>query len=159
MVSNERKVLIKCMVICFFAIATAALVSRYAYRVMLIQGDSMAPTYHNMQMVILDVHSKNYTPGDVVAFYCPGFDSVLVKRIVAGPQDSISISEEKLIVNGEISPYYKEAQFDFPGILETERRLDENEYIVIGDNFSESKDSRYSEVGIVGLDAIIGKIP
>lgn len=63
------------------------------------------------------------------------------------------------MVNGEISPYYKEAEFDFPSILETERRLDENEYIVIGDNFPESKDSRYSEVGIVGLDAIIGKIP
>lgn len=159
MVSSEKKSVIKWIVICFFVIMTAAMISRYAYRIMLIQGDSMAPTFRNMQMVILDVHSRNFTAGDVVAFYCPGFDSVLVKRIVAGPQDGICISEGKLMVNGEISPYYKEAEFEFSGLLKTERRLDENEYIVIGDNISESKDSRYSEVGIVPGSAIIGKIP
>lgn len=159
MVENiKKKSLLKWIITCFLIIAAAGLISRYAYRLMLIQGDSMKPAYHNMQIVVLDVHSKDYSPGDVVAFDCPGFDSVLVKRIVAGPQDCVCITDEKLMINGAISPDFEDACFEFAGLLETEYRLGADEYIVIGDNIKESKDSRYGEVGVVSGDSIIGKI-
>lgn len=41
----------------------------------------MSPSYHNMQLVILDKHSNSYNYGDVIAFQRDGLDSVLVKRI------------------------------------------------------------------------------
>lgn len=36
--------------------------------------------------------------------------------------------------------------------------LDSGEYIVIGDNADDSKDSRYEEVGVVNEEKIVGKI-
>ena len=47
----------------------------------MIQGESMEPTYHNYQIVILDKRQpKEYQVGDVIAFNCEGLNSNLVKR-------------------------------------------------------------------------------
>lgn len=61
-------------------------VSSNWYQLLLIHGDSMNPTYHNMQFVMIDKYSGGYTYGDVIAFQCDNLDSVLVKRIVACPK-------------------------------------------------------------------------
>ena len=59
----------------------AFFISKNYYQFMLIQGDSMNPTYHNMQIVVLNKFDKNYKIGDVIAFQCDELDCVLVKRI------------------------------------------------------------------------------
>lgn len=63
-------------------------VSKYHYQLMLIQGDSMTPTYHNLQLVVLDKHDREYAVGDVIAFRCDGLDCVLVKRIAEITSDN-----------------------------------------------------------------------
>lgn len=76
---NKKKVrLIVGIALVVFA---AWYISTYWYQLMLIQGDSMLPTYHNMQLVIVDKHSKDYDVGDVVAIDCRGLDAIIVKRI------------------------------------------------------------------------------
>lgn len=124
---------------------------------MLIQGDSMFPTYHDMQFVMLDRHSKEYSYGDVIAFQCDGLSSVLVKRIAACPEDVVIIIDGTLYVNGRISSAYpQKGYFTFAGELGKEITLDAGEYIVFGDNSAVSKDSRYEEVGCVEEDDILG---
>ena len=47
---------------------------------------------------------------------------------------------------------------DLNFLLENEIILEEGQYIVIGDNIEESKDSRYPEVGIVMEKDILGRV-
>lgn len=134
-------------------------VSANYFQLLLIQGDSMLPSYRNMELVLLDKHNRSYTYGDVIAFECDGVSGVLVKRIAACPTDEVSIVDGTLYVNGAISDVYPQTHaFDDTGILERPIRLSETEYFVIGDNINNSKDSRSSEIGPVGEHSILGKI-
>ena len=129
------------------------------YQLSLIHGDSMSPAYHNMQFVILDRHSGDYTYGDVIAFRCEGLNSVLMKRIAACPGDMVEIKDGTLYVNDTISVIYDKGNiFEYSGIAGHPLYLDANQYFVIGDNIDASKDSRYEEVGMVSAEDIIGKV-
>lgn len=128
------------------------------YQLMLIQGDSMLPGYHNLQVVVLEKHSREYHTGDVIAFQCDNLSAVLVKRIAAGEGDTVQIIDATLYVNGEASPLYEKGSFERAGLLERRTRLASDEYIVIGDNTAESKDSRNTDIGIITKEKIIGKI-
>ena len=137
----------------------AGICSRYWFQLMLIQGDSMLPTYHHLQLVLLDKRGDEYEQGDVIAFRCDGLSSVLVKRIVAGPGDETIIREGTLYVNGSISESFsEEGMFAYAGLLSQPVVLTDRQYLVIGDNVSESKDSRFQEVGIVDEKDVIGRI-
>ena len=125
---------------------------------MLIQGDSMSPAYHNMQLVLLDKYSKTYSSEDVIAFSSEGLSAVLVKRIAAVPGDIVQIKDEALYVNGLKNSYYCDEKFSYAGIAQDAIQLGEGQYFVIGDNVEESKDSRFEEVGVVYKDNIIGKV-
>ncbi len=125
---------------------------------MMIQGASMEPSFHNFQIVLLDKHGKEYSSGNVIAFRCEGLRAVLVKRIAAEPGDTVQIEEGILKVNDEVTPWYGETMFETAGFLEAPVSLQEDEYIVIGDNIAESKDSRYAEVGIVRKETILGRV-
>lgn len=134
-------------------------VSGHYYQFLLIQGNSMEPAYHNMQIVLLDKRTNDYQYGDVIAFACEELSAILVKRIAACPGDTVVILNGTLYVNGEVSSIYPEAgYFKEAGILEECVRLGSGEYIVIGDNADDSKDSRYEEVGVVNQGQIVGKV-
>lgn len=133
--------------------------SSHLFQLILIQGDSMYPAYQNMQLALLDRRQKSYTYGDVIAFYCEGLDTVLVKRVVAVPGDTVRIAHGILYVNGmESSVYPNKKQFAYAGTASDETDLLDRQYFVIGDNVSKSKDSRYPIVGVVQEDCVIGKI-
>lgn len=118
----------------------------------------MNPSYRHMQIVVLDKREQQFQPLDVVAFRCDGLSSILVKRIVAVPGDTVVVENKTLLINGEKSAFYEQGEFDMPGILCQELHLSDGEYIVIGDNVKESKDSRDIRVGIISVDDIIGKV-
>ncbi len=155
----KNKSIIIYLLIAVFCVLLSAFVSLKFYRVMLLQGNSMLPTYCNMQFTVLDVHSKDYTYGDVIAFKSDPVKTAVVKRIAALPGDSVVITDGVLYVNKKESAVYPEKYiFEFSGVAENEIILKENEYFVIGDNIAESKDSRYREIGLVKENNIIGEI-
>ena len=134
------------------------LISKNYIQLMLIQGDSMKPTYNNMQLVFLDKTSDEYVVNDVIAFKCKELSTVLVKRIVAVPGDTVQIIDNALYVNGQKNVYYEDVYFTYAGITEKVTELTESQYFVIGDNVEKSKDSRYAEVGCVDERSIIGRV-
>lgn len=143
----------------FAVFGIAYLVSEYLFQFMLIQGESMSPSYHNMQLVLLDKYTKEYSYGDVIAFKCDELSSVLVKRIVACERDAVRIEDGTLYINNGVSQIYpKKGIFQYAGLLEEEKQLKDDQYVVIGDNIDESKDSRYEEVGIIFETDIIGRV-
>ena len=64
----------------------------------------------------------------------------------------------KLLVDGKEPALYERAVFTYEGILSEPIALSSGEYIVIGDNIEESKDSRYEQVGIIQEKDIIGSV-
>lgn len=137
----------------------AFLCSRFWFQLMLIQGESMAPAYHHLQLVVLDKRADAYAPGEVIAFRCDGLDAVLVKRVIAGPGDTAQIDDGTLLINGVISTIYPvKCAFEYAGLLEECVAMGEGEYVVIGDNLAQSKDSRYPEVGIIEAGDIFGRV-
>ncbi len=118
----------------------------------------MEPAYHHLQPVLINKHARDYAVGDVVAFDCDGLSAVLVKRIVAVPGDHVVIENGILFRNGEVSELYPSSAFTYAGLLEHELILGSHQYVMIGDNMEESKDSRYPEVGIVEEADIKGDV-
>ena len=134
-------------------------ISKFHYQLLMIQGNSMMPSFCHLQIVILEKRSEEFSYGDVIAFQCDGLDAMLVKRIVACPGDTVCIKEGTLCVNGVVSKVYgPDIFFEYVGIVEKELFLDEGQYFTIGDNVAESKDSRYEEIGIVENVNIRGKV-
>ena len=145
------------LIIC--VIALSYYISANWYQLSLIRGESMSPAYHNMQFVIIDRHSNNYTYGDIITFRCENLQSVLAKRIVACPGDTVVIKDGMLYVNDTISTIYDQNYlFEYSGIAQHPLHLETDQYFVIGDNVVESKDSRYEEIGIIKKKDILGKI-
>ncbi len=136
----------------------AWLISTYLFQCMLIQGRSMEPAYHHLQFVVVDKRPTTYRQGDVVLLYSAGLDATIVKRIAAGPGESVIIKDQTLYVNDVPSGLYPAGSIAYGGLLSEEVRLGAEEYIVLGDNLAESKDSRYEEVGIIHTQDIIGKL-
>ncbi len=137
----------------------ALYISTYWYQFMLIQGDSMKPSYKNLSFAIVDKHSRDFGDGDVVAIRLEHLDTVIVKRIVASPGESVVISDGRLYVDGELSSHTFEVQIiDYSGLAEEMINLSDSQFFVLGDNYSESVDSRYTDIGLIDEADIIGKI-
>lgn len=137
-------------------IMIAYIMSAFFYQIMLIQGDSMYPTYKNLSMVILDKHSMDYEKGEVIAFRTENIKGVLVKRVVGIPGDKVCIENGKVYVNNNPLEYYD--GIEYAGLLSEPITLGIDEYLVLGDNIEESIDSRYETVGIVYDKDIIGEV-
>ena len=125
----------------------------------LIQGDSMLPTYHNMQLVLVDKHSNEFHYNDVIVFTNEKLNATLIKRIIAIPGDTVQIIDGTVYVNNIPSPFLTQDRLiSYSGIASSPLHLSSDEYFVLGDNFEESKDSRYPEIGCIKHDTILGRI-
>lgn len=135
----------------------AFLISTFWIQFALIQGDSMEPAYHSGQLVLLRKNVKDLQAGDVVAFRSP--KGILIKRIAAGPEDTVQIVEGRLYVNDTPkSGDFEDKDIEYAGLAADPVILGKEEYFVLGDNVAYSKDSRYEEIGCIKKEDIIGKV-
>ena len=137
--------------------AVAVLITTLFLPILQISGDSMSPTLEHDEIVIL-LKTKDFKRGDLVGFYYQG--KILLKRVIATPGDEVAIDAEgNVYVNGEQleEPYITEkglgdCDLEFP------YKVPESGYFVMGDQRSNSVDSRNSAIGAVSRDDIIGKV-
>lgn len=117
-------------------------------RPMKIVGNSMNPTYQNGDIVFVNTAVKKYITKDIVVLYYG--QEKIIKRIYGLYGDYIKITQEGVYINEE---YITENRGEY---TETEIILLEDEFFVLGDNYSESIDSRY--FGAIKYSQIIGKV-
>lgn len=135
---------------------------------------------------IIVKHIADPVRGDIVTFTSPADGLRLVKRLVALPGDVVEMRDEKLIINGVALVYqpikiHTDLTPDYPGqqLVLNENLLGKNhaiiqmptrisirsfgpvtvpggQYLMLGDNRDNSKDSRY--IGFVKRELITGQV-
>lgn len=130
-----------------------------------VYGTSMTPTLQNGEMIIMNKFIYRFTEparGDVIVFKYDDptkGEERLIKRVIGLPGDSVEIIDGAVYINGtkyDESKYLQIAT-EIQGDISYPFVVPENSYFVMGDNRANSKDSRYSTVGAVPKDRIIGK--
>ena len=145
-----------------FAIFLAGVLVYFFGMTTRVVGDSMEPTLYNEQTVLVDRLSYVFsTPksGDVVVFLPNGNEKshYYVKRVVAGPGDTLRIEDGTLYVNGLETEWPMDIILD-SGILDKEMTMERGTYFCIGDNPNNSEDSRSANIGPIKEADIYGKV-
>ena len=149
----------------FIIFLFAAAVLGYAFvnfgvQTVKISGPSMEPTLSDGQVVYLNKIIYKFTDvkrGDIVAIKKIGSEEYFdVKRVIAIPNDTVTVAGDRIVVNGE--SIRLEENVIFEGRLKKTVTLQENEYFVIGDNINHSEDSRYYEYNDVQKSEIKGLV-
>ncbi len=147
------------LVIC---LALVTLVFVFLVRLVNVDGSSMVPTLQNNDKLAV-LSGLLYQPqaGDVVVLRADGYQEPLVKRIIAteGQTVDIDFSAGVVYVDGVAldEPYtaeliHRQGDLRFPMVIE------EGCVFVLGDNRNDSTDSRYSRVGQVRREKVLGKV-
>ena len=137
--------------------AVAVLVATLFLPILQISGDSMSPTLKHDEIVVLR-KTKKFDRGDLIGFYYQG--KILLKRVIAVPEDEVAIDAEgNVYVNRELleEPYVPDkglgdCDLEFP------YKVPGTGYFVLGDQRSNSVDSRNSAIGAISREDIIGKV-
>lgn len=141
---------------------TVIVVSLFGFRISVV-GSSMSPTLENGETILVNrfvYHLFDPKPNDLVVFLPNGNEKshFYIKRVVAVPGDTVQVKEGEIYVNG--FPVQEEASGSGVenGLLaEEEITIGEDEYFVMGDNRSNSEDSRYASIGNVKKEYIVGE--
>ncbi|MCY4576063.1 MAG: signal peptidase I [Chloroflexi bacterium] len=125
-----------------------------------VAGHSMEPYLLEGDMVLVSRRFPGGIPrrGDVVAFREPESGGVSIKRICGLPNERIEIIDAAIYVNGESLPeaYVSRAPSRPNSGDSAEWMTGEDEFVLLGDNRGDSKDSR--AFGSVARDAIAGRV-
>ncbi len=165
---DRRTVVVEWVVIVVVALVAALLVKTFALQAFYIPSQSMEPTLLPGDRVLVNKLAYDFHPvhqGDVVVFRRPPRDqslgiSDLIKRVVAGPGQTVRVAGCAVYVNGvEMPQPYLPATWRDPGspycttwpttgcappgCLPNPYRVPAGYYFVMGDNRADSYDSRY----------------
>jgi signal peptidase I len=121
-----------------------------------VEGDSMQPTMHPNQYVLLDKVSYMLGEpqrGDIIVFHYPfGQDRDFIKRVIGLPGETVTIEGGVVKVNGEA---LQEPYIAAPPQYQNTWVVPEAEYFVLGDNRNNSSDSH--SWGMLKREFIVGR--
>ncbi len=138
------------------ALVIAILIHLFLIQPTRVYGQSMEPTLHSEDRVLLDKITYHFRPpqrGDVVVLILRQDYPHLIKRIVGLPGETIAIHDGRVFIDGKP---LKEPYLNHPtsGVLPP-TRIPPMYYFVLGDNRGASNDSR--SFGPVPRDHIVGR--
>lgn len=133
------------------AIVAVLLIRAFLVQPFLVSGDSMVPTFHNGDYLLVDeltYRLREPARGEVIVFRYPKDEKLFfIKRIIGLPGERVEIADGNIIiVNGEhpqgltLDEPYLSASLQTSG--NEDITLGDGQYFVLGDNRSFSLDSR-----------------
>lgn len=149
-----------------FAAAIFVVAYLFIFQPNQVKGRSMFPTFHDGEYIFTDKISYRMglpKRGDVVVFRSPKNNDIdFIKRIIGLPGERIKISGGKVFVDGQLldeSNYLDRTVFTGPESFLAEGQeitIASERYFVMGDNRSQSSDSR--DFGPVTPTEFVGKV-
>lgn len=143
-----------------FAFLAAIFIQTFVFKIFVVNGKSMEPAYQGDEIVVVDRLSYYFSEpqrGDVITLEPPvssGQNKAYLKRIIGLPGETIRIHNGKVFIKTKKSDIFVELNesylsldnFENTGlpvnVLKTDFLIPEDYYWVIGDNRSNSSDSR-----------------
>ena len=125
---------------------------------------SMEPTIEIGDTLLVNTQAYRFTDpkrDDIIVFKSSDSAnaSLHIKRVIGLPGETIQIKDGQILINGTTYMEKKDlASINYAGLAAEEITLDKDEYFVLGDNRNNSADSRYSDIGNVNEDYIVGKV-
>lgn len=166
---NEVVEWLKAIVI---ALILVALIRWLLFKPFIVDGPSMQPNFHTGERLIVNEILYDFRAphrGEVIVFHVPSEGKDFIKRVIAVAGDTVKVEGDSLTVNGQkvsetyiqgaIDQSHKAGQIyndkDFPNSTFPDGKVPEGHVYVMGDNRSDSTDSRM--IGYVPLGDIVGR--
>jgi signal peptidase I len=171
-VTQNWRWLVEWAAVAVIALSLAVVVRTFVAQMFFIPSGSMLPTLQIGERIVVDKLSYNFGSverGDIVVFAKPPLEqadySDLVKRVIGLPGNVISLSDGHVDINGRqlAEPWLPNPPPPtYPSpvpeafSLQHPYRVPPGEYFVMGDNRTDSEDSRY--FGPIPKSLIVGKM-
>lgn len=164
-VKNEAWEWIKALLI---AAALVFFIRWLIFAPFIVEGPSMEPNFYTGERLIVNKFIYRFGEpkhGEVVVFHATK-DKDYIKRVVAVPGEKVRVEGDKVFVNGQqVNETYLKVALDeaaqrgipYNNRDFSEQIVPEGSIFVMGDNRSNSSDSRDPSVGFVKYDKIVGR--
>jgi signal peptidase I len=172
--SRARRTLIEWLIIIGAVVICTVLLRTFVIQSFYIPSASMEPTLQVGNRIVVDklsYHLHSINRGDIVVFARPPLEDQeyadLVKRVIGLPGETISSKNCSVYINGKLLneswlpkapssctralPGDANPQYDLPGPV----HIPAGEYYVMGDNRTDSEDSRF--FGPISSSLIVGR--
>lgn len=126
-----------------------------------VDGPSMLPTFTHGDLIFVNriAYANEKLPdyNDIVIFSNEERGYEIIKRVIGLPGDHIEIKENKVYRNGTLlqEPYLYDDMITEGDIDEI---VKESHIFVLGDNRTNSADSRIQNIGQVDMSEVLGKV-
>ena len=152
---------------CFFALILVILCRHFLFTPSTVYGESMSPTFHERDKVIIS-KTSDIQRFDTIVFDAPDANKRYIKRVIGLPGDSVKMENDVLYINGKPmeEPYLEENEQTIPLVnmtgdftlkeLTGVSSVPKGTLFVLGDNRLNSKDSRY--FGFITEESVIGEV-
>lgn len=164
---NALKFIFETLKIIVISLAIIIPIRYFLIQPFYVKGASMEPNFHDYEYLIIDEISYRFnTPerGEVIVFRYPNNpQDYFIKRVIGLPGETVEIKGGRVYIKNDENPKgflllekYLSDDSSTYSMRENKLTLSEDEYYVLGDNRTASKDSR--TFGAVNRSFIIGRV-
>ena len=158
--SENIKEIIKTILTYVFIIVAVIIIRVFFIDPVRVDGRSMNNTLKNGEIMLLN--KIVYKRHDIKRFdivVIKEEDKYIIKRVIALPGEAIEYKDNVLYINGKKmdDPYANTKTDDFSIEDVGHVKVPGDTYFVMGDNRSDSLDSRYPQVGVINKKQILGR--
>ena len=137
--------------------AICVLLRAFVVHTVRIEGTSMVDTLRSGDIALVTRFDYRTSPperGDIVECTFPGRSGTYIKRVIGLPGEQIDIIDSRVYINGQAisEPYASGPSEDYSALLGAD------EYLVLGDNRSQSYDSRAEDMGFIRQENLLGRV-
>lgn len=147
-----------CYIVCILAFIVLI---QYVFKFAIVSSSSMEPSINTGEVILMDRLAytvKEPRRGDIVLFKSDEYKNEMLKRIIGMPGDEITFVDGYIFVNGIICNEQAYLSEDIETNCQESFTVPDGHYFLLGDNRSNSNDSRFWSEPYIDQNKIIGKL-